>query len=71
MASTRKIIKTETIGNQNAPDFNDGDSIPNINIAAISRIVVMHDRHIQSLTVGFNEGCVRNSLIAWIKGALH
>lgn len=70
MTLTRNLTTTGTYGMESGTDFTDLDGIPNINTAAISRIVVTHNSHIQSLTVGFYEVSVWISLIARIKGAL-
>lgn len=71
MISTRKLTATDSYGIEDGADFNDLVGIPNINTTAISRIVVRHNQHIASLTVGIYGVFGRFSLIVLVKGALH
>lgn len=64
MQSTRNLTTTGSYGYELGADFDDLVGIPNINTTAISRMVVTHDQHIESLTVGFNGIFVRYLLIA-------
>lgn len=69
--SSRNVITTAVNGlASGTPAFNDKAGIPDLDKTAITEIIVTHDQHIRSLTVGLETLVVRNLLIAVISDPL-